>query len=209
MDQDRFDVLARIVWQNRTRQQLLRQIAVLPALAAISAVLPHANGTEAAGPGQHLQHRKDRQRLKARRRKEHRRSQQRRDNGTGQQHPLQGAAKTCVPLDQVCSFLGDPCCEPMKCSGTAAPLVTTCQLSCLNDTHSDFCEYHLHNPDTHCGTDFGACGSVQCCRPNICKNPGGKCPGGGPCCPHPITTDHFCCKKGEHCAPLGGCASQA
>lgn len=83
MDQQRFDRLARSVWQHPTRRRVLRQVAALPAVGVLATLLPDAEGAAAAHPGQRLQHRKDGQRHDARQRKKHRRNERRQGLGAG------------------------------------------------------------------------------------------------------------------------------
>lgn len=203
MDQHRFDVLARTVWQHPTRRRLLRQMAVLPVLTAIATRLPLADDAEAADPDQHLKDRQDRQRLKARRRKERRLAEQRRDNGTSHPSPPQGAAKkTCLFLGEVCSVLGgDPCCQGMTCELTAVPFLTTCQASC---TSTEECVDKLGYKGVTCEADRGDCLLFEkCCRREICKS-GALCPNGGKCCLG-LVGRHSCCPPGRSCGNGGTC----
>ena len=86
MDQQRFDHLARSVWQHPTRRRSLRHVAALPAVGVLATLLPDADEAAALGAGQRLPRRKDGQRRDARQRKKRRRDARRRGLVPGSGH---------------------------------------------------------------------------------------------------------------------------
>lgn len=187
MERRAFDGLARSVGEASSRRVAFSLLASI----ALGSVLTRLGLEESAAKRQHGRHRGHHPGKHKRNRK-------------GKRKGGQGQSTACVPLDQACSVLGDPCCTPTTCQPTATLLVTTCQLACHSTSE---CQHLLNTTDVQCVHDAVACpGLTQCCRPTMCANPGGKCPGGGPCC---VTLSHDprCCAKGQHCAPGGGCAT--
>lgn len=195
MDSDRFDALARDVWQSQTRRRLVGRLAVAPLLGAIATLLTDPDEGGAAQP---LQLRMERKRQPARRRRGHRRKvdrrERRRDNGQGGGDHPPGARGTCEALDRACTIdvtKPDPCCPPTKCKATIGIIYTTCQFGCNTDS---YCHYWI-GPHTECREDPVNCPTQdgnKCCRRKVCHK-ASDCPEGAPCC------QVGCCTPDERC----------
>jgi hypothetical protein len=202
MYDEQFDDLARELGNTDTRRHVLHRLTALPIVGALVALLSQPEESDAAHPGGRLQDRKQRRRNHTRHRRKHHRDSRRHHHRRKRRHG--GSGGTCVPLDQVCNLAGTACCKPAGCKPNGLPFLTTCQLECKT---TDECKQQLGTDLVTCETGPSCFGGGSCCRPTICTDSNNCDNGEGTCCSTLAPGVKRCCPKGQHCAPLGGCAT--